>query len=261
MARMYPLFSSSDGNCTYIGDEKEGVLVDAGVSFKRIKTALVGAGIECSAVKAVFITHTHSDHIDGLKTLTKKLGVPVYSLVKNLEQLAKDEKVCAGCDMREIGDSPVQVGGYEVCSFATPHDAVASCGFRITTPDGASCGVCTDLGMVTDEIHQQLEKCRLVLLESNYDPDMLRRGSYAYSLKSRIASSRGHLSNPDCGRELVRLVQAGVYSFVLGHLSQQNNTVQLAESSAVRALGEYVRGEDYLLTVARPEGTGRAVIF
>lgn len=261
MARMYPLFSSSSGNCTYIGDEKSGIMIDAGVSCKRICTALNDGGIDVSAVRAIFVTHTHSDHVSGLKVLTKKLGVPVYSLGGNLELLARGDKVCPECDMREMDGAPVSVGGFEVCAFATPHDTPVSCGFRITTPGGTDCAVCTDLGTVTDEIHEELVKCRLVLLESNYDPNMLRYGPYPDELKARIASAHGHLSNPDCGRELARLVKAGVYSFVLGHISQHNNTLQLAESSAVKALGEYVRGEDYLLTAAKPDGTGRAVIF
>lgn len=261
MARMYPLFSSSSGNCTYIGDERSGILIDAGVSCKRICAALADSGIETSAVKGVFVTHTHSDHISGLKVLTKRLGVPVYSLGGNLEILAKGDKVSPECDLREINGKPVTAGGFEVEAFPTPHDTPVSCGFRMTAPSGASCAVCTDLGTVTEEIHRQLVKCRLVLLESNYDPEMLRCGSYPEDLKARISSDRGHLSNGDCGRELARLAKAGVYSFVLGHISQQNNTPQLAESSALRALCEFVRGEDYLLTAAKPEGTGRAVVF
>ena len=261
MARMYPLFSSSSGNCTYIGDEKAGILIDAGVSCKRICDALSNAHIDCTAVKAVFVTHTHSDHISGLKVLTKKLGVPVYSLAGNLEILARKDSIAPNCEMFAMDDAEAEVCGFKVEAFSTPHDTPVSCGFRITAPGGSVCAVCTDLGEVTEDIHRKLAGCRLVLLESNYDPRMLKCGPYPEDLKRRIASDHGHLSNTACGRELNALAKAGVYSFILGHISQHNNTPQLAETSAVRALSGFTRGEDYLLTVASPEGTGRAVIF
>ena len=260
MARMYPLFSSSSGNCTYIGDEHSGLLVDAGVSCKRICNALTERDIPETAVRGILVTHIHGDHISGLKVLSKRLKVPVYSIAGNLRLLEDSGKVWEGCELKEVS-STTDVSGFGVTAFDTPHDTPVSCGFRITVPSGESCAVCTDLGEVTDSIHEQLRQCRLVLLESNYDEDMLRNGPYPWDLKKRIASSHGHLSNKDCASELARLVKEGVYSFVLGHISQHNNTPQLAESCAVKGLSDYERGEDYLLTAARPDGTGRAVIF
>lgn len=261
MARMYPLFSSSSGNCTYIGDEKSGLLVDAGVSCKRICAALDERGIPESAVGGILITHIHSDHISGLKVLSKRLKVPVYSIIGNLRLLEDGEKVWEGCAMHEVSDIESDICGFGVTAFETPHDTPVSCGFRITAPSGESCAVCTDLGEVTDSIHEQLRQCRLVLLESNYDEDMLKNGPYPWDLKKRIASGHGHLSNKACAAEVARLVKEGVYSFVLGHISQHNNTPKLAESCTLQSLSDYERGEDYLLTTARPDGTGRAVIF
>ena len=261
MVKMFPLFSSSSGNSTYIGDENSGILIDAGVSCKRIVTALADRGIESKAVQAVFITHTHSDHITGLKVLSKKLGVPVCSLRGNLEILARNDKVSAASDLIEMDDRPVQICGFEVTAFDTPHDTPVSCGFRLTAPDGKNCAVCTDLGHVTADIHAELARCRLVLLESNYDPKMLKNSPYPPDLRSRIASDHGHLSNPDCGKELARLVKEGVYSFVLGHISPHNNTPELAEKCALGALADFERGTDYLLSVAGIEGLKRAVLF
>ncbi len=261
MSRIYPLFSSSSGNSTYIGDENGGILIDAGVSCKRICDALSGAGISPEVIRAVVVTHTHSDHISGLRVLTKKYGMPVYALYTNLEILRKSGKVHDTCELIPVDGTPDEVAGFEVIAFETPHDTPASCGFRVTTPSGRVCAVCTDLGKVTPEIDRELRLCDLVLLESNYDEKMLRYGPYPEDLKKRIASDHGHLSNPDCGRQLVRLMEAGVCRFILGHISQHNNTPETVESSAVEALRDYKRGEDYLLHIAQPDGRGKAVVF
>lgn len=261
MARIYPLFSSSSGNCTYIGDEKCGILIDAGVSCKKICDALRFNGIEPEAVKGVFVTHTHSDHVQGLKVFTKKYKLPVYAQKTNLEILADNDKVSPESRLFEVDGGEYEVGGYSVKAFVTPHDTPASCGYKIVTPSDKKCAVCTDLGYVTPEIDSHLRGCDLVLLESNYDRKMLYSGGYPYDLKKRIDSDHGHLSNEDCGVQLAELVQSGVCRFILGHLSRENNTPITAERSAVDALAGFKRDRDYLLHIARPEGNGLAVVF
>ena len=129
----------------------------------------------------------------------------------------------------------------------------------IKTPDGKQVCVCTDLGTVTNEVDMHLSGSDLVLLESNYDESMLKNGPYPYELKRRIASDHGHLSNSACGEQLKKLMTAGTYKFILGHLSQENNTPLQAENSAVGALGDYERNSDYILHIAKPEGSGMAV--
>lgn len=261
MARIYPLFSSSSGNCTYIGDEHGGILIDAGVSCKKICSALHDNGLSPEAVQGIFVTHTHSDHIQGLKVFTKKYKLPVYAQRTNLQILTENDKVCGQCTFGETDDSKIALGDFQIESFVTPHDAPASCGYKVTLSDGKVCAVCTDLGYVTPEISETLRECDLVVLESNYDDVMLKNGPYPYELKKRIASDHGHLSNADCGAQLCDLMDNGVCRFILGHLSSHNNTPQTAEQSAVNALEKFRRNKDYILYVAKPEGAGLAVAF
>lgn len=261
MARIYPLFSSSKGNSTFIGNQNGGILIDAGVSCKRLCDALRLNDISPEAVKGIFITHTHSDHIAGLKVFTKKYNIPVYAQQTNLEILCAGDKIAPACKVEAIDGVEAEVCGHMIKAFATSHDTPASCGYQITTPDNKQVCICTDLGVVTDHVKASLEGSDLVLLESNYDEAMLRNGSYPYELKQRIASKYGHLSNTDCGEQLRSLMASGTCKFILGHLSQENNTPSHAETSAVTALSGYKRNSDYILHIAKPDGGGMAVAF
>lgn len=260
MARIYPLFSSSKGNCIYFGDSREGILIDCGVSCKRICCAMEQNGLDPSAVRGVFVTHTHSDHISGLKTFLKKYPLPLYAQQINIDMLIEKDKLPEGAQCHAIDGQTAVIGGFEVSCFPTPHDTPASCGYKVVYSDGKTAVLCTDLGEVTTEVYDSISGADLVLLESNYDSDMLRNGSYPYELKERIAGSRGHLSNSDCGENLRRLAADGTMHFVLGHLSEENNTPQLAERSAMEALSPLAARKDYTLYLAPPSGGG-AVVF
>ena len=261
MARLYPLFSSSKGNSSFIGTEKGGILIDCGVSFRRLCTALEVNHIPLSAVQGVFITHEHSDHIAGLAMLTKKTGMPVYGQKRTLQRLCDGNKIAVNSPVIDMTGKTISCGGSEVSCFNTPHDAIQSCGYRIHTSDDKYCAVCTDLGHVTPEVSQALDGCRLVLLEANYDENMLRTGGYPLYLKERILSDIGHLSNDMCAAEARSLVSRGTTHLLLGHLSQDNNRPQLADSTVERGLSGFVRGRDYIMGVAPVETQGGAVIF
>lgn len=261
MARIYPLFSSSKGNSSFIGSKNGGILVDIGVSCKRLCTALSDNELEPSAIQGIFITHTHSDHIAGLTVFAKKYNVPIYAQETNLKILENKGKIPPSCKTYSVDAGGICVGDFSIEAFETQHDTPASCGYRVNTPDGKVITICTDLGKVTDTVASYLNGSDLVLLESNYDEQMLKTGGYPYELKQRIASNFGHLSNFDCGNHLKKLIKQGTCKFILGHLSQENNTPQIAENSAVSALGGYQRNKDYILHIAKPEGCGMAVAF
>ena len=258
MAKFFPMFSGSEGNSTYIGFADGGVLVDVGVSYKRIKTSLQNEDINLSDIKAVLITHHHNDHIKGLKVFLKNNPVPV---------VASRETVYALEFLGIIGDDYpriyidetdfVQLGEIKVRAAATSHDCKGSSCFTVCLGDELKTAVCTDLGVMTDDIKNELSGSDIIMLESNHDPVMLRLGPYPAELKLRIASNEGHLSNAVCAETLADLYNMGTSRFVLAHLSEQNNTPEKAASAtraALRSNGA-VENEDYILYVAEKEGT------
>lgn len=261
MAKFYPLFSSSSANASYIGGRNAGILVDAGASCKKMLEALERNGLQKQCVQGIFITHTHSDHVKGLRVLLGKLRVPVYATVQSLEKLIHDGQIPAGIDTIPIDTGAVSCGDCEITAFPTMHDAAGSCGYRIHTADDKFCAVCTDLGVVTPEVRAAVTGCDMVLLESNYDVQMLRTGPYHPDLKRRIMSEYGHLSNDASAQLADYLVHNGTTRLLLGHLSPHNNTPEKAAAAAYEGLKNYTSGMDYLLGIAPVETQGGAVIF
>lgn len=253
VARIYPLFSSSKGNSTYIGNKNEGILIDDGVSFSRLKKAMELNGLSIDAIKAVFITHEHSDHTKGLNVLTKKTRIPVFSQSLTLGYLLENGMINGDyCELKDGED----VCGMRIQCFSTPHDTQESCGFKITFDDGKTAAVCTDLGHITKTVESALLGTDCVLLEANYDIEMLRNSIYPYYLKTRIFSKNGHLSNADSGAFAAKLLRSGTTRLILGHLSQENNTPELAENTVLKCLDGFSRNTDYTLSVAQIETTG-----
>lgn len=227
--------SGSTGNCALVASSGGNILIDAGISMKRIRENLSQSGLTPENLEGILITHEHSDHISGLAMLTKYHSVPVYApgiLAGNLCRAVPGLERCL--HIFEVG-KPFAVGGLSVTAFHTSHDTDESVGYRIE--GGCALGFATDMGCVTDEVENTLLGCGAVLIEANHDRDMLVSGPYPTHLKHRILSPRGHLSNDDCARLAVKLAGAGTKYIVLGHLSRENNTPELAYKTVRAALG------------------------
>lgn len=244
------LASGSTGNCTLLTDGDTSVLIDAGISAKRICTALSQFGIAPEQLSGILITHEHSDHINGLKILLKHHDIPVFAprtVANHLRwSIAGVEDYIAelpcGCTSR--------VGGLSVVPFHTPHDTPESVGYRFI--GSSTFGFCTDCGHVTEDVLDGLEGADSVIIEANHDLDMLKLGSYPVSLKRRILSDFGHLSNDCCGELAVKLYDSGTRKIILGHLSRENNTPSLALDTVCSAFSQVgiIPGRDIIIDVA-----------
>lgn len=255
MARFCTLCSSSSGNSTYIGTASEGILIDAGMNNKQLLLAMQRAGIDPASIKAVFITHEHKDHTSALRVFASGRDIPVYATGGTLAGMSDDGILNGKFRYEKIMPAGVDVGELHVSFFHTSHDARESCGYRVELPD-RTIGVATDTGRMTGEIFDGLSGCDMVLLESNYDSDLLDFGPYPLHLKARIRSDIGHLSNEDCADSVCRLLEMNVRRFVLGHLSRENNTPDRAFActhSALKRIGAE-QNRDYMLEVAPEKG-------
>jgi len=252
MARFCPLFSSSSGNCTYIGGASGGILIDVGVSAKRTAEALKGIGVELDSIGAIFVTHEHSDHVNGLRVFAGSHGIDVYTSQGTLDALETMNILNSKYSAKVIPKNGVEACGMVVSAFSTSHDSSESVGYTVLMPDGRRLAVATDTGVVTQDIMQAILGSDLVMIESNHDIAMLQNGPYPYYLKRRVLSKEGHLSNEACSVTARTLLENGTTRFILGHLSKQNNFPQLAYQTTYAAFCETGAQEktDYILTVA-----------
>jgi phosphoribosyl 1,2-cyclic phosphodiesterase len=264
LARFCPLFSGSSGNSYYIGSAEAGILVDAGRSARQIVGMLQSCGIDKNAVRAVFVTHEHSDHVAGLRVFASKYHLPVYASAGTLTALAGQGILNGDFDSSVISADGVSAAGMKISPFPISHDSAECVGYRIETADGRKAALSTDLGCLSDGVRSHIDGADLVVLESNHDVRMLQNGPYPYVLKRRILSDTGHLSNDACANELAEFIRKGSTRILLAHLSRENNTPELAYQTALCSLtlAGMKQGRDYELYVAPPENTvNRMILF
>lgn len=231
--RFLSIASGSSGNSIYAGSADTHILIDAGISNKRIEEGLNSAEISCKDLNAIFVTHEHSDHIQALGVLARKYDIPIYATERTVIEIKN--KISLGQYSNSIfriikSDEDFQVGDIKVHPFSVYHDAADPVGYRLES-GGKSLAVATDMGHFDDYIVNNLLGLDTVLLESNHDVRMLEAGPYPYVLKRRILSDCGHLSNENCGKLLCRILNDSIKKVFLGHLSKENNHPDVALES------------------------------
>lgn len=261
MLKFCSLFSGSSGNSIFIGCGNTKILIDAGLSAKRVIEALALIGEKPSDLSALLITHEHSDHIKGAGIISRKFDIPIYA--NQNTWAAMDPflgNVAPGNKATFVTGAEFGIGELFIKTFHIPHDASEPVGFNFFA-EGKKITVATDIGHVDAELAKNLEESELLLLESNHDVEMLKVGPYPWYLKKRIAGDFGHLSNEAAGEVIAHMAEKGTKRFLLGHLSQHNNFPELAYQTVCNALSErsICIGTDITLDVAMRDRVGKVI--
>ena len=227
------LYSGSSGNCSYIETNNTKILIDCGVSSKKIEEALNSIEVSLKEIDAILISHEHSDHIKGLPVISKKYNIPIYAnnpTFTNINQNIPDE-----LKNKFNTNEKFEIKDAKIYPFSIPHDAAEPCGFNIFF-NNKKFTIATDIGHVDNKILHNLDESDLLLLESNYEVNMLKCSKYPYPLKRRILGPNGHLSNDDAGLVVSELLKQGVNNIMLGHLSENNNFPELAYQTVMDSI-------------------------
>ncbi len=236
MFKFCSLYSGSSGNSLYVETPDTKILIDAGESAKKIETALNSINVSIKDIDAILVTHEHSDHIRGLHSLSKKFNLPIYANSETWEAMPEvSEQVSEPQKNLFVNGENFEIGNLKILPFSIPHDAANPCGFNICYED-QKISIATDLGHIDSKLIKNLEGSSFILLEANYDPNILKCSRYPYSLKQRIAGPNGHLSNEMAGKAISYLIHSGLNNVMLGHLSKENNFPELAYKTVVDEL-------------------------
>lgn len=249
------LNSGSSGNCYYLGNEREAVLVDAGISCREIEKRMANIGLEMEKVKAIFISHEHTDHIRGLDKLARKHHLPVY--------ISNATRSNVHLALRKVlvipfkADEGIAIGNLNVIPFTKKHDAVDPYSFVVEN-DGVKAGVITDIGIACKDVIHYFKQCHACFLETNYDERMLEEGGYPLRLKNRIRGGYGHLSNKQALELFLKHRPDFMTHLFLSHLSQNNNNPELVLELFLKHAGptEIIVASRHKETAVYPIGTG-----
>ena len=261
MLNFCSLYSGSSGNSLFVETDNTKLLIDAGVSSKKIETALKDIDVDPCTLDGILITHEHSDHVQGLGTFSKKFDLPVFVNQETLDAMPKQRDKIADKNIKKFKVSEkFSIGDLDINPFSIPHDAANPCGFTIWG-DNKKISIATDIGHMTNDILKKLEESSFVLLESNYDPEVLMYSKYPYLLKTRIAGPTGHLSNEAAGKTISYLLKSGLKQVMLGHLSKESNFPELAYRTVVEQLISNNYNENsLLLSVAKRDNISKEIL-
>nr|WP_280140143.1 MBL fold metallo-hydrolase [Proteiniborus ethanoligenes] len=232
------LASGSSGNCQYIETDKVKLLVDAGLSGKRIQESLISIGVEPSTINGILVTHEHKDHIHGVGILSRRFNIPIYAnentwlSMKSEIGEVKEENIMV-FDTNKI----FEIKDLNIHPFNISHDSVEPVGYSFYH-NNIKISIVTDTGYVSQEVKENIKNSHLLMIESNHDVQMLKVGSYPWFLKKRILGEHGHLSNDDAGRLLTEVISGNNECILLGHLSKENNFPELAYETVAGILTE-----------------------
>lgn len=264
--RFASIASGSSGNCIYLGSDNTHILIDAGISKKRIEQGLNGMGVSLKDIDAILVTHEHSDHISGLGVVSRAHAIPIYGTAQTLEYVRRQKRLGAISEDLYHNISPdisFYIHGLKINPFSISHDAANPVAYRVENGD-KSVAVATDMGIYNDYVVSNLKNVDALLLEANHDVRMLEAGSYPYRLKRRILSEKGHLSNEMSGRLLSRILHDNIKHIFLGHLSKENNYDILAYETVrleINSDDTPYNADDFKIQVARRDRPSEVVEF
>lgn len=241
MIKFYSLTSGSSGNCTFVSDGKTNILIDCGMNGKAVSNRLNKIDANASDIDAILLTHEHTDHISGAGVISRRFDIPIYATQNTLSAMINSKcpigKIAEKNLLPVSKDTDFEIGSIGFNAFSIPHDSADPVGYNIYVENGKrKLSVATDMGKVDKNVVSKLLGSESILLESNHDIFMLQNGGYPFSLKQRILSAKGHLSNESCAKIAACLVKNGTKKITLGHLSSENNLPKIAYNTSKTAI-------------------------